>query len=546
MEAAKKFVLSRLLPELTGKCSRFSWVKRFIALFIAVILSKLSSLCEYLVFDSDSDNEADVADMTPCSSSTRWVVKYDKAQWRVTYPSDMPALTFYACSIYRDPNPKCPEDQEKLSKDDVFPDTFTKRELKIIRSHCPFEKCKWFGTYKDLEDHSQVCEHALISCVHNQCNIQLPRSLLNEHLKNECEYRNVKCEYCGKDVPYALLKKKIPRKDIEQHEEATCDEVPTKCEFKAIGCSYVKLLKRKEIQQHKNDNLIDHVSFLLRYVVAFVTQLSNYVPRPEFTTAVQNMGDQVTVVRANLSEKFVILVGKLTGLERRIESLENPCNSNINNTHYLDVSSMSERIATLERQVKDNSSNILRFRESLDEIDESLARNTIKITDLEAQRGSRALGSNQAIHSYNGTLLWKIDNFSKKRQDAINGIKTALYSPPFYSSKHGYKMCAKIYMNGDGFGKGTHLSLFFVVMKGDYDALQTWPFRKKITMILMDQGNGDHMIDAFHSDPQSSSFQQPKSDMNIAYGSPLFMPLEILNNRRYIKDDTLFIKLIVD
>ena len=81
---------------------------------------------------------------------------------------------------------------------------------------------------------------------------------------------------------------------------------------------------------------------------------------------------------------------------------------------------------------------------------------------------------------------------------------------------------------------------------GDYDALQTWPFQKKITMMLMDQGNGDHMIDAFHSDPQSSSFQRPKSEMNIASGSPLFMPLESLKNRHYIKDDTLFIKIIVD
>ena len=66
-------------------------------------------------------------------------------------------------------------------------------------------------------------------------------------------------------------------------------------------------------------------------------------------------------------------------------------------------------------------------------------------------------------------------------------------------------------------------------------------------MMLLDQGNGEHMIDAFHSDRQSSSFQRPKSDMNIASGSPLFnMPLDSLNNRQYIKDDVMFIKIIVD
>ena len=63
------------------------------------------------------------------------------------------------------------------------------------------------------------------------------------------------------------------------------------------------------------DNLIDHVSALLRYVMAFVTQLSNYIPRPEFTTAIQNLGDRITAVRANLSDKFLMLVGKLTGLK---------------------------------------------------------------------------------------------------------------------------------------------------------------------------------------------------------------------------------------
>ncbi len=87
------------------------------------------------------------------------------------------------------------------------------------------------------------------------------------------------------------------------------------------------------------------------------------------------------------------------------------------------------------------------------------------------------------------------------------------------------------------------------LLKGDYDALQTWPMQKTITMLLLDQGNGtneDHIIDAFLSDPQSSSFQRPKSDMNIASGSPLFMPLDSLNNRQFIKDDVMFIKIIVD
>jgi hypothetical protein len=300
----------------------------------------------------------------------------------------------------------------------------------------------------------------------------------------------------------------------------------------------------------------NHVWLLLKFVLTYVTQLSNYIPRPEFTGIVQVIRDDITAVRSSLAEKFVMLVGKLTGLERRIETLESSGGSDSrirNEVSELkmkvrdlttEMSNLRERNMSLERQLRDKTSTIDRLQSRLDQIDESLALNTVKITDMESQRGPR---SQQAIiHSHNGTLLWKIESYQRKRQDAINGVKTALYSPPFYSAQFGFKMCAKIYMNGDGFGKGSHLSLFFVVMRGDYDALQTWPFQKKITMMLLDQGNGDHMIDAFHSDPQSSSFQRPKSDMNIASGSPLFMPLDSLNNRQYIKDDVMFIKIIVD
>ncbi|XP_046855204.1 TNF receptor-associated factor 3-like [Xenia sp. Carnegie-2017] len=338
--------------------------------------------------------------------------------------------------LFRSPDPKCPEDQEKLNKNRINPDAFRKRELKSFLLHCPSEECKWFGPYEELEDHM-------------------------------CENSPVVCKYC---------KKKIPRKDIEQHESTTCDEGTTNYEFQAIGCSYDETVNQDNVRQHMNGCLIVHSSAMLRNVRAFLTRL---IPGPEFTAAVKNMADRISAVLANLSEKISLLVSKLTG---RVGNDSNHVQLSV------DVSSMNEGITTMERQVRDNSSTILRLSERLNQADELLARNVMKIAYLEQQIAAHASVSNQVIHSFNGTLLWKIDNFNRKRQDAINGIKTALYSPPFYSSQYGYKMCGKIYMNGDGFGKGTHLSLFFIVMKGDYDALQTWPFQKKITMMLMDQG----------------------------------------------------------
>ena len=36
----------------------------------------------------------------------------------------------------------------------------------------------------------------------------------------------------------------------------------------------------------------------------------------------------------------------------------------------------------------------------------------------------------QVIHSYNGTLLWKIESYQRKRQDAINRVKTIIAFRP--------------------------------------------------------------------------------------------------------------------
>lgn len=69
----------------------------------------------------------------------------------------------------------------------------------------------------------------------------------------------------------------------------------------------------------------------------------------------------------------------------------------------------------------------------------------------------------------------------------------------------------------------------------------------QVTLMLLDQNNREHIIDAFRPDVSSSSFQQPISEMNIASGCPLFCPLAKLAGKSpYLKEDTIFIKAIVD
>ena len=62
--------------------------------------------------------------------------------------------------------------------------------------------------------------------------------------------------------------------------------------------------------------------------------------------------------------------------------------------------------------------------------------------------------------SYNGRLVWKIDDIVKRLGNAINGKIIALHSAPTFTDVYGYKFCGRLYLNGDGVGRCTRVSLF--------------------------------------------------------------------------------------
>jgi len=84
-----------------------------------------------------------------------------------------------------------------------------------------------------------------------------------------------------------------------------------------------------------------------------------------------------------------------------------------------------ERQRQLERELIDTMDRKVRSQERL------LAMKDATITELEL----RITSVEQT--SYDGTLLWRITDFQRKRQDAISGRVTSIYSPPFFTSRTG-------------------------------------------------------------------------------------------------------------
>ena len=156
------------------------------------------------------------------------------------------------------------------------------------------------------------------------------------------------------------------------------------------------------------------------------------------------------------------------------------------------------------------------------------------------QRIFQAICSNNMSHlgekNKKGCYFWKIPDFSRHFQNAKSGLVTSLMSLPFYSDL--YKMCLRLYLNGDGPTKGTHISLFFVIMKGEFDDILQWPFTLPVTLKLLNQNGGQNISRLCNPDPGSSSFQKPISDMNVAYGCPDFVVLSSLFDS-FITNDTI-------
>ena len=121
-----------------------------------------------------------------------------------------------------------------------------------------------------------------------------------------------------------------------------------------------------------------------------------------------------------------------------------------------------------------------------------------------------------------------------------------MHSVSCFTQQYGYKYCIRLYLHGDGTGRATHVSIFFVVIKSEYDELLPWPMRKRVTFEMISlEHEEDSIIETFVSNPKSSSFQRPTKNINVVSGCPTFISIERFSNEGFIKDNCAFIRTTV-
>ncbi len=145
--------------------------------------------------------------------------------------------------------------------------------------------------------------------------------------------------------------------------------------------------------------------------------------------------------------------------------------------------------------------------------------------------------------------IFKITSFKEKQTNNIE-----FYSDPFYTDPRGYKMVICIDANGDGDNKGTHVSVWVYLMRGEYDDQLEFPFKGTIKFELLNQlEDKNHHCESYTHDGTEDCSKRvidgERSD--AAEGEPAFIPHGDLGhnatkNCQYLLDDCLVFRVSVD
>ncbi|XP_072365734.1 TNF receptor-associated factor 5-like isoform X2 [Scyliorhinus torazame] len=471
----------------------------------------------------------------------------------------------------------CPIDHEKIIANWIFRDNCCKREVWNLMVYCKnAPDCNIKECFGRLGDHLKKCQFETIPCI-NGCDDILQRKDLTGHLQTVCEYREEACQHC---------KVKMIFRNIKGHEDIACPKYPIQCIYNCgesflrneldthlrkcpeaeVECSYTKYgchvrEKRRVLEEHEHSYLNEH----LLLVVTNNTKLEEQILDLKETLRERN---QVITQLEQQINKLGIEIKQLSGHVSKNDD-------EVAKTQKM-LAGHADKIITIEQQSQqlcrrldqEGKSEIAELKEIINGLKEKVERTESNIASLVTfepclKQHELLLSAHKKLleknnerfrvleaTGYNGKLIWKICSYRTRKLEAAEGYTPSLFSQSFYTSRCGYKLCARAYLNGDGTGKGTHLSLFFVVMKGDYDSLLLWPFKQKVSLVLLDQSpKKNHIVELFKADANSTSFQRPVSEMNIASGCPKFVSHTVLEDGKtatFIKDDTLFIKVIVD
>ena len=331
-----------------------------------------------------------------------------------------------------------------------------------------------------------------LSCPNEGCSELFTRSEINDHVQ-KCVYKN----------PISTT----PLNSLN-HSESKEKSLIQQCCFSYMGCQFEG--NKLQLSTHIENDVHNHLSYICNYLSS------------------QSIHKAINGFQHVHDHDHQALQSLLENAKADAEQMNNE--NGKTKLQVDDLQAQQKDMACRLNAVEDLMTTI---QASITEINRTYEEVSLTLQTLQAT-------------SYNGKYIWKIPDITRRRRDAVTGKTVSLYSAPFYTDRFGYRMCLRVYLDGDGSGKGRYISYFLTIMKGEYDALLEWPFQLTVTMTMINQKGNGNIVQSFKPNPSSASFHRPKADMNVASGCPKFAALSVLDNPEFVADDVAFFQCVVN
>ncbi|XP_068700854.1 TNF receptor-associated factor 4-like [Montipora foliosa] len=276
----------------------------------------------------------------------------------------------------------------------------------------------------------------------------------------------------------------VPREEILSHTDDHCLLAPIPCPYAEIGCT--KKVLPPEIESHLNSETRMHIDLVC--------------------TKLKNTEEELR----NTKDHLALACAKLENTEEELR----------NTKDHLDLT--CAKLKNTEEELRNTKEQ---FKEATKKHEERI----------------NALENKPFIYT------WKIDAFQEVLKRAKEGDVVKIHSDPFYTTECGYKVRLRLFPNGASTGKNTHLSIYLIILKGDFDSILKWPFAKRVTFTLIDQhenlNDRENIFRTFSGNEEQRAWNsRPCAKVNEDWGFADFVSHDVLKKRGYILDNTIFIQ----
>ena len=464
-----------------------------------------------------------------------------------------------------------------------------KHQLAIhIANECPerdfvCQYCGFKATYDIVSNkHWPECENYAVPCP-NRCDIgAVERNMLEDHL-NTCPLQVVEC-----DFSYGGCNKKLQRQDMEKHVEESTREHLTLMAAASVRMSqefekklqeqrdefrgYVEQKERESAEQLKlKDRQIEHLQESFRETKK-VLQVANEkleqyeAEQRQNADKIQMLEAQIVDLRNQMERSDRDNQRKLQKEEQQVKVLAEQFQLQVKHEQA------KQQMVAVEKQLNTQSKE---FQEKLKECEQQtqqvnqklewevqqlqrkrdefqtkqdIQAQTIdtKMTDIERKVQEKMTQIAKRVcdcESYNFPLV-VIDNFKLQQRQTLWAALFPHHSQFMYTHSGGYKFRLKIYENGRGEGRGTHVSVQLEAHKGPFDDSLQWPAICNIKLQLLNQyRDQDHITGT-----KELKWQKPADGLQIVTFSEKFIAHDDLKwnaekHTQYLKNSRIHFRI---